>query len=79
MSDLTVILDNIRSMVIYPVFVGLSVIMFMWAGILFLTASGDPAKIDKAKKAVIWGVVGIFVVFLAYSVNSFIKSILGIK
>lgn len=78
MNDIDVIINNVLNMVMWPLFSGIVVIIFLYAGIMFLTASGDPTKIDKAKKAVIWGVVGIAVGILGYSAVSFIKMVLGV-
>src|SRR6185295_13923407 len=38
---------------------GLAVIMFVWAGILFLTSGAKPENLGKAKNALLWGVVGV--------------------
>lgn len=61
----------------WSVFVGVTIIAFLYAGILFLTASGDPQKIDKAKKAVIWGIAGVAVAFLAYTIINIVGYMLG--
>src|SRR3989344_4915411 len=37
---------------------GLAVIMFIWAGILFVTSAGNDTKLANAKTAVWWAVVG---------------------
>lgn len=63
--------------VIWPIFIGAVVIMIIWAGFLFVTAAGDPAKITTAKKAAIWAVVGIAVGLLAFSAYTFVKRVLG--
>ncbi len=36
----------------------LAVIIFIWAGILFVTSSGNEAQLGKAKKALLYAVVG---------------------
>jgi len=53
---------------------GLAVIMFIFAGILFITSNGEPGKINIAKQAVIWGVVGIVVATVAFSIDGIVKS-----
>ena len=57
---------------VWQFFAGLSVIMFIVAGILFATANGDPGKITMGKNAVIWGIVGILVAALSYSMVGFV-------
>lgn len=71
-------MSNVIKMVMWPLFSGLVVIMFMYAGILYLTANGDPSRLTKAKSAVIWAVAGIAVGILAYSAQSLIGKILGV-
>lgn len=78
MNDVSTIMDNILSMVMWPLFAGIVVIMFLYAGIMFLTANGDPGKLGKARQAVIWAVVGIVVGLIGYSAVSFVKTILGV-
>lgn len=46
----------------------LGVIIFIYAGFLYLTASGDEAKITKAKNTMTWAIVGIVVSVLGYVV-----------
>ncbi len=50
-------------------FIGMVAIMFLiYAGFVYITANGEQAKIDKAKK-LIWGtVIGILIVFSVYAI-----------
>ncbi len=61
------VLNNFLNIVVWPLFIFLSIAMFVWAGILYLTAHGDPSHISLAHKAVIWGIVGIVVAILGFS------------
>jgi len=65
-------------MVLWPIFGGLVIVMFIYAGILFVTAQGDPSKISTARKAVLWAVVGIIVAFVAFSAVKLMREILGV-
>jgi hypothetical protein len=38
---------------------GISVVALVWAGVLYLTSYGDEEKVKKAKKAIIWTVLGL--------------------
>jgi hypothetical protein len=58
---------------LWQFFAGMSVVMFIVAGTLFLLSSGDPGKVKTAKDAFIWGVVGIVVAIAAYSILSIVK------
>ncbi len=70
------ILNNFLNMILWPLFLGLVVIMFIYAGILYLTAHGDPSRIAAANKAVIWAVVGIVVAIAAFSAVGLIQNLI---
>ena len=69
------ILDGILSAV-WIIFTAVVVISFVVAGILFLTAGGAPDKIKTAKAAFIWGVAGVVVGIIAYSIIGIVGGIL---
>jgi hypothetical protein len=71
-TDIVPILLAILDLVWY-IFFGVAVIMFILAGIQFLTARGDPGKIATARNAVIWGTIGVFVGILGFSIVEIIK------
>ena len=50
------------------VFGAIAVIMFIMAGVLFLTAQGAPEKVQQARQAFLWGVAGVIVGILAFSI-----------
>lgn len=58
---------------VWQFFAGLSVIMFIYAGILFVTSSGAPDRITRARMSFLWGVVGIIVAIVAYSIVAIAK------
>lgn len=62
---------------IWPVVIGLSVIMVIVAAITFMTAGGDPEKVASARQALIWAIVGIVVAILAYSIPNIITVAIG--
>jgi|SRR5581483_11246439 len=72
------VIENLLAMVIWPIFIGAIVIMFIFAGFMFVTAAGDPAKIATARKAVIWATVGIIVGFFGYFAYGFITKIFNV-
>jgi hypothetical protein len=74
--DLPTAMQYIESTV-WTVFVALVIICFVVAGILFLTAGGEPEKIKTAKTTVIWAIAGVVVAILAYSIKDLITGILS--
>lgn|SRR3989344_4645191 len=71
--DINGIFTRIRQYVLWPIFTGIVIIMFVWAGILYLTARGEPAKIQAANKALVWSTVGVAVGILAYSAYKIVE------
>ncbi|MDP3764680.1 MAG: TrbC/VirB2 family protein [bacterium] len=55
----------------------IAVVMIVWAGYLYITAGMDEKNVEKAKKMLLYGVIGIVVVILSYSIVSFARSFLG--
>ncbi len=54
-------------------FVGVAfLILMIYGGITWMTASGNETKVDKAKKIIIAGVIGVIVVFAAYVISQFV-------
>ncbi len=58
---------------------GISVIMIIWAGILYLTSAGSTEKIASAKRALTYAIVGIVIALLAEGIVATIKQILSVK
>lgn len=75
-GDIGTLINNILAK-LWIVFAGIAVICFLIAGILFLTAGGAPEKIQAARSAFLWGVAGVVVGIIAYSVIAIVGSIVG--
>jgi len=58
------------------VFGALAVIMFVFAGVRFLTAGGEPEKVQQARSAVLWGVAGVVVGIIAFSIIAIVGSVI---
>ena len=50
----------------------ISVIVLIICGIYLMTAAGDPSKIAKAKKGILYAIVGLVVSLLAWAIVNFI-------
>gem|GEM_PF-3242553 len=51
--------------------------MFIWGGLLYLTAGGDPTKVKKARDTLLNAGIGILIVVGAYAIVSSLINILG--
>ena len=56
----------------------IAVVSFLMAGILLLTAGGQPEKIQAARSAFIWGVAGVVVGILAFSILSIVGGVMRV-
>ncbi len=56
---------------------GISTIMVIWAGILYLTSAGSPEKMGTARKALMYAIIGIVVASGAAAIVAFIKTTMG--
>jgi len=76
--SLIVVISTIILNATWMISVTFVIIMFVIAGFKFLTAQGDPNKVGEARNAVIWGIGGVIVVILAYSILVVMRVTLGI-
>ena len=44
----------------------LAVVLFLWAGILFIFSAGSPDKISRGKKVITYTIIGMIIVYTAY-------------
>jgi hypothetical protein len=58
------------------VFTIIAVVMFVFAGVRFLTAGGEPEKVAQARGAFMWGVAGIVVGILAFTIITVVTSVI---
>ena len=63
--------------ILWPVFIAFAIIMFLLAAFGFFTAQGDPEKVANARNFVLWGVVGVVVALLAFSIPFIVRNTLG--
>lgn len=63
-TDINRVLENAKNF-IYGLLIAIVVIMLIWAGITFVTAEGDPNRIQKARDRVMYAIIGIVIGLLA--------------
>lgn len=74
-SDFTSLVKIIAQW-IFNLAIPIAVAMIVYAGILFLTAAGEPAKVTKAKDVLKWAVVGLAIILIGSGFVTLIQSIL---
>jgi len=70
-TDANTVLGDTLNLV-YMIGGAFAVIVIILAGFSYTTANGDPAKIAKAKNAIMYAVIGIVVVMVAFVVTKFV-------
>lgn len=73
--------DLLDKLVDFIFFVGIAVapIMVLIAGFYFLTAGGDPKKVDTAKKIILYTIIGFAIILMARGLIGIINQILGVQ
>ena len=69
-------LANAISRAIWIVFGIVALVCFVIAGVLFLTSAGNPEKVQAARSAFLWGVAGVVVGVLAFSIVKIVENLL---
>ena len=72
--------DNITSIInnVIMVLGIVAVVVIIIGGVGYMTSSGDTSKVKKAKDTILYGVIGLVVVALAFAITNFvIMNILG--
>lgn len=73
-----VVLQNIINFLLF--FAGIvAVFLIVFSGIRFVTSSGDPQKIESARKTFFYAIIGLVVIALSFVVIVFISSFTGVR
>lgn len=51
---------------------GLALLLFVWGGMRWMLARGNPDEVGKAKKTIIWAALGLLAIFSSYAVLNFV-------
>ena len=74
--DINTLVDVLFS-ILWPVAVAFFIVMFIMAAFRFATAEGSPDKITEARSFLIWGIVGVIIALLAFSIPFVVRNTLG--
>lgn len=76
-SDLTTDVSSILTNIIMALGIAAVVVMII-GGVQYMTSAGDATKVEKGKKTIIYGLIGLVICALAFVIVNFvIASILG--
>lgn len=56
----------------------LTLLAFVYGGVLFLISAGSSERITKAKQAIVGAVIGLIIVFASYMIIGFVFKALGV-
>ena len=72
-KDLEGAIGNILN-VVYLVIGIVAVIMIILGGVSYATSQGDPGKVKKGKDTIMYGIIGLIIVLLAFAITNFVLS-----
>lgn len=75
-DDLTKAVMNITNWILGFV-VLIATLMIIFGGVMYLTSAGSEDAIEKAKKTIMYGIVGVIVCGLAYAMVTVVSTIIG--
>jgi len=65
--------------ILLTISIPLAVIVIIWAAFIFLTSGGEPEKTGRAKKVLIYGLIGFIIILFANGIVAVLGNILGVK
>lgn len=68
------LIETIVNDILIPIGAVIAVMMIMYAGFMYVTAGGDPAKIKKAHDALLWAVIGAAILLGAWVIEKAISA-----
>ena len=66
-ATITSFISSVTAIILYIAGI-IAVIMIVYGGILYMTALGQEAKLETAKKTLIWSIVGFVLIILAQAI-----------
>jgi len=63
--------------ILFGILGAIALVIVLYAGFLYMTSGGDQEKVTTAKKWLINGVIGLAIIFSAYSITAFLLGMFG--
>lgn len=54
-------------------------LVFVWGTVKFIRNAGNDEKRAEGKQHMLWGIVGLAIIFGAFAILNFLKSIVGVE
>ena len=73
------ILDNINKFIISPLIyllIGVAIVVFLWGAVEFIASADNPAKRTEGQQHLLWGIVGLVIIFGVYGILGVVKNTL---
>jgi hypothetical protein len=70
------VLNNVAGFLFTDIAIPLATIMVLVGAFQFMTGGGDPEKISRARKTILYAAIGFAIALIASGVSSIIKSVL---
>lgn len=81
MEALYLFLENAVKLIIQPLIgllFALALVYFLWGAAQFVLNSGESQGREKGKKAMVWGLVGLFIMTAVFGILSIITNTFGV-
>ena len=62
---------------IFKIGSGLAVLMILIGAFTMVTSTGDPSRVDRGRKTVIWAIVGFAITMLVNGIIALLRALLG--
>lgn len=58
--------------IVFGIMGGVALIIFMLAGLKYITSQGDPAAVAKAKNTILYAIIGLIVAAFAFTIVTYV-------
>lgn len=81
MEQLDTFLDTVKDQIIDPIITLIALAafaLFVWGVVLFIRSAEDEEKRETGKRHMVWGIVGLAVIFGARAIIAFVGGLFGL-
>ncbi len=76
------LLGRINQVILNPLiflFFGIALVVFFWGIFKFIARNDDESEREQGKRSMVWGLVGMFIMFSVFGIVNLILKTLGIS